>query len=512
MIRACCSTSTAPAIWCVVPEPTAPGHPSPDSSHDNQTLFDAALRTETPPVQTPVAEGLWAGVLRNLRAGSQLAFMRGVDRGSFQSSAEVFVALAGLNVLLLFLLGVASVGVKGQFNVYEFPRALLFVPATLLFALMAMRISGRNGLLLPLAVALTASGLVLSLLWGATGLLLLRFPSGFSAGYGWLFLFYGAVVWWALVIAAAVRQLVDAGAARNCVIMLAGWVLLVSPVLWYPQNYLWMPKYDDSAAADKTSWAPVEEYGFYAQQGLLDRALAALQPGRPGVADTYLLAAGLYAREDVFMKEVQMIADLFRQRFDAGGRSVVLLNNAQTLGSHPVASMTSIAAALQGIGSRMNPDEDLLVMYVSSHGSESHHLAVDFPPLRLTPIDPPMLKRALDASGIKWRVIVVSACYSGGFVTPLQDEHTMIITASSAARQSFGCGTASDATYLGRALFDEELRKTYSFETAFAKASSSIAERERAQGFLASEPQIFVGARIRGKLAEVERRLHDLSN
>ena len=254
-------------------------------------------------------------------------------------------------------------------------------------------------------------------------------------------------------------------------------------------------------------WAPVEERGFYAQQDVLRKTLASVQDGRPGIADIYLLAAGLYAREDVFMKEVRQIAELFRERFDAGGRSVVLLNNPQTLDTHPVASLTSITAALKRIGGQMNREEDLLVMYLSSHGSESHRLSVEFWPLRLQQIDPPALKKALDASGIKWRVIVVSACYSGGFVAPLQDEHTMIITASSAKRQSFGCGSASDSTWLAQALFNEELRKTWSFETAFGHARKSIAERERAQGYEPSEPQFFAGAEIRKKLAEIEARL-----
>jgi hypothetical protein len=317
--------------------------------------------------------------------------------------------------------------------------------------------------------------------------------------------FYAAVLWWTLVIAAGVARLVHAGAGRNLLVMMMGWLLLVAPMLWYPQNYLWMPKYDPSEVAEKSP--PFDERGFYAQQGLLRKSLAAVEDGRSGIADIYLLAAGLYAREDVFMKEVRLIADLFHQRFDAAGRSVVLINNPRTLDSHPLASMTSIAAALKHIGGRMNRDEDLLVLYVSSHGSESHRLSVDFWPLRLSPIDPPALKKALDDSGIKWRVLVVSACYSGGFIAPLQDEHTMIITASSATRQSFGCGSMSDATYLAQALFNEELRKTYSIEAAFAQAQQSIAERERAQGFEASQPQLFVGAEIRGKLAELEARL-----
>jgi hypothetical protein len=469
---------------------------------DQATGISAA---EPPPPPAPRC-ALCRELMANLCAGVRLALLRPVTADRFSPSAEVFAAIASLNLLLLFVLGLASIGFNGEFNGYEVPRALLFVPATLLFALLAARAGGSAGSLLQIAVALVAAGLMLSLLFGAAGVLMLYLPRRLVGGNWWPYLFYGAVLWWTLVIAVTVRRLVNAGAGRNLLMMVMGWLLLVAPMLWYPQNYLWMPRYDRTEAAEK-SLVPFEERGFYAQQDLLRKSLAAVEGDRPGIADIYLLAAGLYAREDVFMKEVQLIAELFRKRFDTAGRSVVLLNNPRTLDTHAVASLTSIGAALKRIGSQMNRDEDLLVMYLSSHGSESHRLSVDFWPLRLATIDPPALKKALDESGIKWRVIVVSACYSGGFIAPLQDEHTMIITASSAKRQSFGCGSMSDATYLAQALFNEELRKTWSIETAFAAASQSIAARERAQGYEPSEPQLYAGAEIRRKLAEVEGRL-----
>jgi hypothetical protein len=155
----------------------------------------------------------------------------------------------------------------------------------------------------------------------------------------------------------------------------------------------------------------------------------------------------------------------------------------------------------------MNREEDILVLYVSSHGSQDHQLSVDFWPLRLQAIDPPALKKALHDSGIKWKVVVVSACYSGGFVEPLKDDNTLIITASSATKTSFGCGSESDATYLAKALFDDALRNTYSFETAFELARQSIRRWEAEQGQEPSEPQIFVGPAIRDKLLQVEKRL-----
>ena len=103
--------------------------------------------------------------------------------------------------------------------------------------------------------------------------------------------------------------------------------------------------------------------------------------------------------------------------------------------------------------------------------------------------------------------MVISACYSGGFIDALKDEHTMVITASSADRQSFGCGALSDATYLAQALFGEAMRETHSFQKGFEMARTTIEKWEKEKNFTASQPQVFAGAQVVAKLGEVERRL-----
>jgi hypothetical protein len=287
-----------------------------------------------------------------------------------------------------------------------------------------------------------------------------------------------------------------------------GVVLLISPSIWMPVGLVWMPRSDDRTAYATGSFHTLAaESSFYAQQGALDRELAKLQPQRPGVADIYFVGAALYAGEDVFMKEVRMITKLFRERFDADGRSVMLVNNPKALNDYPIASLTSLRETLAHVGSTMNADEDVLVLYLSSHGSDKHEMVVDFRPMRFSPITPETLKSALRDAGIRWKVIIISACYSGGFIEPLKDSRTLIITASSADRQSFGCGSASDATYLAQALFGNAMRETYSFESGFARARTLIEQWEREQGEKPSQPQLFVGTDIRKKLAQVEQRL-----
>jgi Peptidase C13 family len=43
----------------------------------------------------------------------------------------------------------------------------------------------------------------------------------------------------------------------------------------------------------------------------------------------------------------------------------------------------------------------------------------------------------LKKSGIRWKVVVISACYGGGFIDPVKDDTTLVITATRHDRRSF---------------------------------------------------------------------------
>jgi hypothetical protein len=211
--------------------------------------------------------------------------------------------------------------------------------------------------------------------------------------------------------------------------------------------------------------------------------------------------------DDVFGRELETVSRLMSQRFDAAERSLLLSNEPDTLGELPIASATNLRSALKRIGEIMNRDEDVLFLYITTHGSEDGELAVELPPLELTQIRPAALARMLQESGIKWKVLVISACYSGGFIEPLKDDNTLIITATDARNQSFGCGNGESLTWFGKAYFDDALRRTRSFTEAFGLARLEVAQRERAQGFTPSNPQMRIGAAIKDKLAAFEATL-----
>src|SRR5207249_6529639 len=204
---------------------------------------------------------------------------------------------------------------------------------------------------------------------------------------------------------------------------------------------------------------------------------------------------------------MEVARDLFDERFDTEGRSVVLINNPRTVLEAPLATVSNLRGTLLEVGATINPDEDVVMLYITSHGSRDHRIVADFAPLELDSLDAATLKKMLDDAGIKWRIIVVSACYSGGFIDPLKDDNTLIMTASAANRTSFGCGTESDATYFGDALFQHALRFEDSFVKAFEQAKKQITERERTEKRESSNPQIFVGDKMAAKLPRLEAEL-----
>lgn len=238
------------------------------------------------------------------------------------------------------------------------------------------------------------------------------------------------------------------------------------------------------------------ETTFYAQPALLDAALEALAPQRPGHIDMYVLGFGGDADEGAFRNEVDFLPTLATHRLDAEGRTLRLVNHADSAADVPLATVTNLERALVGIGERMDSRDDILFLYLTSHGGEDHTLYINQPPLPLRQLTPQSLRNALDATAIRWRVIVVSACYSGGYVDALSDPRTLVITAARADRTSFGCGNSADATWFGKAFLIDGLNHTAHFRRAFLRARKQVAAREKAEDFDPSEPQWLAGEAI----------------
>ncbi|OUM03586.1 C13 family peptidase [Variovorax sp. JS1663] len=266
-----------------------------------------------------------------------------------------------------------------------------------------------------------------------------------------------------------------------------------------------------ASAAPERPRLQLSQETFEAQQAVWQRAIAGIAPRRAGETNVYGLVFAPYASEDVFLRESGMVATLLEERFDARGRVLRLLNHATTAQELPWATPLNLRRAIESMAERMDREQDLLVIYMTSHGASDFKLASAHWPLSVPWLTPQELREALDAAGIRHRVIAISACYSGGWIEPLATEHSLIMTAADAEHTSYGCGHRSELTFFGRAVFDEALRKTHSFEAAFAEAVPVIQQREieagKEDGF--SNPQIRVGDGIRPVLDKLSQRLDE---
>lgn len=239
----------------------------------------------------------------------------------------------------------------------------------------------------------------------------------------------------------------------------------------------------------------------------LGDALEALQPQRPGQVDTYVVAASLWG-DPVFEREATQAASILTDHFGAQGRTIVLSAGAgaapRTL---PPATPNALAAAIGRVGALIDPNEDLVVVFVTSHGAPDG-AAVFRENNRLgAMLRPANMRDLLAQAGIRKRVVIVSACFSGAFIAPLMDDDTIVLTAAQHDRTSFGCQPENEWTFFGDALFNQNLRSGGGLLPAFDRAKTLVAQWERERNLTPpSNPQKYVGAHATATLDAAERQ------
>ncbi|MBV9637136.1 MAG: peptidase C13, legumain asparaginyl peptidase [Methylobacteriaceae bacterium] len=204
-----------------------------------------------------------------------------------------------------------------------------------------------------------------------------------------------------------------------------------------------------------------------------------------------MVAFGLFGDQGVFQREASAAASIVASRFGNGG-PVIVHANTKTGGE---ATIAGLDASLRAAAATMSGDVDILVLILTSHGSREG-LAVKAG-RREEVLSPHDLAPMLERTGIKRKVVIISACYSGVFVGALANPDTLVITAADADHPSFGCEDEAKWTYFGDAFFNVALRTAKTFEDAFARARILVRIRELSHGFDPSNPQIGGGANLR---------------
>ena len=264
---------------------------------------------------------------------------------------------------------------------------------------------------------------------------------------------------------------------------------------------VWAPREAQASTTDED--VPDAESLLFEQAGRIDRALEAIGREESAAPRAFFLGFAGVGAQSVFAQEIALASQVLARRYRIDGRGLSLINDQRDLDSAPLASVSALRYALRGLGARMNPERDVLFLSVSSHGAPDPAIAVSNLRLPLDDLTDEALAEALADSGIKWRVIIISACYAGAFIAALKNPQTIVIAAAAADRTSFGCSNDRDLTYFGEAFYRDALPGSRSLRSAFDTATAAIAARERSEHVDASLPQAYFGAELEAKLASM---------
>jgi len=254
-------------------------------------------------------------------------------------------------------------------------------------------------------------------------------------------------------------------------------------------------------SASRKHDAPVDEL-LYQQNEFLKDSLSQLTHHTSDAIDLYFIGMAAH-QEAVFYQEIDYIENYFIEQFGAENKTITLFNHPSKSTDKPLVTNHAIKDVLDGLAEKIDVNQDVLFFYLSSHGT-NEKISVSYPGLELSEIDAEQLGEMLHDSPIKWKVIMISACYSGSFIPYLKSDHHLVMTAAREDRVSFGCGEGSKMTYFAKAMFKQALPNHESFVGAFEAAKQVIKQWENDDfpDSEHSEPQIYIGKKIEAHLKQ----------
>lgn len=525
-LRAWEATDTAYYIWLdrvvahIIPRRVLDNAQEVQLQHWLNSRLGAAPKLVPPPTQAseaPLADETAATRATNASAQTEATFSHNLLTGLHaliwpvtrlrRDDVHLWQPAAHVGHLLLFSAAALAIVAFAQYVAVPGTAALspwglmsasqLIVAGLVLLCLcsLAVRRADRLGALLTLIAAGAVWGVVGWSLWRwLTGLDVVQPYAAWCSSLLFLMLWSTYVTWALLTRGLALTPL--------RALLLAVFAIAAMTLLWREINPmpLWYAKQPE-AQRDYPELSVEQVY--YRQGSLLNQALHALPRERPDQTDLYFVGFGNDASIGVFANEVRRAETLFGEQFGSSGRSLLLLNDYDSTEDIPLANAPNLGAALRDIAAKMDIQQDMLIMYLTSHGTEQASLSAQFWPLQPEDLSAEDLKSALDEAGIRWRILIIAGCYTGSFIPVLADEYSLIMTAAASDRVSFGCDAKREFTYFGDALLNHGLKDNPDLLDAWEITRSKIAEWEAAQGYTPSDPQLHAGQAILAKLGEL---------
>ena len=432
------------------------------------------------------------GVIENLRAGARVALFARVQRTDFRVDAAQLLLFFIVSALVDNAADWVRAGPGAMLDWTAMGAELTSFAILVAAAALLAWLFADSALVVALPIIVLASLPLVQIANLST-----HFVGAREEWPGWVvvMVYYLLLAWFLAVLWRSASVAMQPG-PRRTVRALAGGLMLAIP-LFMPETILpnpswWRQEAQQRTAIDATN--PASEPVLALQRELQEEALGALEDHRQGETDLYFVA---FAPDGApaWRSQVERAKRTMDERWRTQDRSLVFLNDPATLTELPIASITHLREALEEIGSAIDPDEDIVMLYLAGRSNADGALRASLPPLSLVPLTASGVSHLLTHAGIRWRIVIVATCDPQPFVDALVDDQTLLIATSAPARE---CNDGSSLTALGDTLLGEGLPMSMSIPAAIEATKRTLQRRGIAL-------TVHMGSALASQLARLRR-------
>tara|TARA_B100000700_G_C14773213_1_gene727706 strand:- start:91 stop:867 length:777 start_codon:yes stop_codon:yes gene_type:complete len=220
------------------------------------------------------------------------------------------------------------------------------------------------------------------------------------------------------------------------------------------------------------------------------------------VPKIYYLGLGLWGNgEDWSENDVIVLENIFKKiYYNREFHSYIFSNKGlQTKAKLPFFSEKKLEFLIKNIGESVT-EKDIIILTISSHGFPggiNYRIGIS-PSMSLTGDKIEEIIKPIQEKNI---LFIISSCYSGSLIKYLEGKYSIIFTASSANKPSFGCDKESSNSWFIESLYEsyhnyQNTEKRFSLKRWFNKTKSIVKNKEASYGYPHSFPQIFIGKNV----------------
>ncbi len=204
----------------------------------------------------------------------------------------------------------------------------------------------------------------------------------------------------------------------------------------------------------------------------------------------------MHSQSDAFRNDV-LAAEKLAREIDPNALMLKLGNPTRRQTSDwPQATQENLELVMTKVAEVARP-QDRLLLLISTHANPGT-LNVQAGGKNLPPLTAQNLSAAMASVQNIPTIVVLSACYSGSFVKPLQAPNRVVLAATDVNRMSFKCQYPAEHTYFGNALFGQDQAAQRSVTQWMGTAQKTIEAQEKHKRMPASRPIMAVGDDAKG--------------